>query len=191
MHDCNTMKLSHSYSPPPLKQQLSHNNYGIKFHQTNPNIFFTGGRDEIIYLWDMRSPTFYSNYLTGPLICSESLDNSDEKLLTGSWRSKNQIELWDLRRFRKIQDLDWDSSNDSMVQVCKFGKIDSKNVMAAGINGSGVQIFKEEEGIMKIIERFDLEDDADYYTADFSNLNSSDISFGNNKGHLLMFNLLK
>ena len=186
------MKQTHSYSSPSLKQQKQSNNiYGIKFHEKNPNIFFTGGWDEIIYVWDMRSPTFYANYLTGPFVCSETLDIKDDKLLTGSWRRKNQIELWDLRRFRKIEDLDWNSNNNSTVQVCKFGRMDSKNIMAAGVNGSGMQIFKEEEGIWKKIECLDMQDDADYYTADFANLNSLDISVGNSKGHLLMLNFLK
>ena len=163
----------------------------MKFDNNNPNILFTGGWDEIIYIWDLRKPNGYSNYLTGPLVCSDTLDCFDEKLLTGSWRNKSKLEIWDLRKYRKIQDLEWNCNDESLIQLCKFNKANNKMILAGGTNQAGVKIYKENTSIWQKIEDFELmgSDGANnsIYTGDFY----GDITIGNNDGEVIIMNLLK
>lgn len=156
----------------------------------NPSLLFSGGWDEIIYLWDLRKPSSAANYLTGPLISTESIDVLDNKLISGSWRKNNQLEVWDLRRFRKIQDLDWNSGNDSVVQVCKFNRNNSKVVLSSGTNQAGIQVFKE-EGVWQKFDEFCSGEETEYFSADFSHLNENEFSIGNSKGEICLMSFLK
>ena len=176
-------------SSPPIKDKNAHHIFGLKFDPTNPSLLFSGGWDEIIYLWDLRKPNTSAHYLTGPLISTESMDVLDDKLISGSWRKNNQLEIWDLRRFRKIQDLDWNAGNDSVVQVCKFNKNNSKMVLGSGTNQAGIQMFKE-EGLWQKIDEFCMGEE-EYFSADFSYLNESEFSIGNSKGEISLMGFLK
>lgn len=164
----------------------------MKFDIINPNLLITGGWDEIIYFWDLRAPKSYANYLTGPLVCSETLDYQDEKLLTGSWRTNQRIEIWDIRRFRKIQELEWNCDNgDTIVQICKFPYSGAKKIIASGTNKAGVNLYEENNGIWQKIECFDLQDEAEYYTGEFAIRNEKEMVLGNNKGEIILLNLQK
>jgi len=190
VYDSETLKQMSNLSSPPIKEKNSHHIYGLKFDQSNPFLLFSGGWDEIIYLWDIRKSNGEANYLTGPLISTETLDVMEEKLLTGSWRNINQLEVWDLRKFRKIQDLAWNSYNDSMVQVSKFNKNDSKLILSSGTNQAGIQVFKD-EGVWQKIDDFGGGDDLEYFSADFANLNENEIGIGNNKGEMSLMTLFR
>lgn len=45
----------------------------------------------------------------GPHICGEAVDirQDGNTILTGSYRQKNPLELWDIRRLEKFKDIDW------------------------------------------------------------------------------------
>ena len=100
------------------------------------------------------------------------------------------MEVWDLRRFRKIQDLDWNSGNDSVVQVCKFNRNNSKVVVSSGTNQAGIQVFKE-EGLWQKIDEFCGGDEVEYFSADFSHSNENEFSIGNSNGEICLMSFLK
>jgi len=49
----------------------------------------------------------------GPSICGEAIDFKSDgfTVMTGSYRQKDVIELWDMRNFKKYRDIDWDGPN--------------------------------------------------------------------------------
>lgn len=85
----------------------------ICFHKNNnfKNIFASGGWDQSVYLYDTRTNKITGNVL-GPYICGDSIDLKDYYLLTGSYFTKSQIQLWDIRTHKFIKNINWDSSYD-------------------------------------------------------------------------------
>lgn len=59
----------------------------------NENSLLTGGWDKTVILWDIRTLRA-ERCIYGPMVYGESLDIVDDTILTGSWRDKNQLELW-------------------------------------------------------------------------------------------------
>lgn len=46
----------------------------------------------------------------GPHVCGEAIDfrNDGYTMVTGSYRSENALEVWDLRMFKRSHVIDWD-----------------------------------------------------------------------------------
>lgn len=187
---CNSenAKIVTNLSSPSIKEKHSHHIFGVRCDRANPNLLFSGGWDEIVYLWDLRKPTTYANYLTGPLISTDSIDVLDEKLVTGSWRINNPLEVWDLRKFKKLQELDWNSCDNSLVQLCRFQKNNSKILLTAGTNQAGIQLFKE-QGLWQKIDEFC--DSNEHFTGDFVMTGNGEIFIGNGVGEVVIMNLTK
>ena len=110
--------------------------YNAMFNQSDPNILFSGGWDCNIFIWDLRTGGSV-NYLSGPMICGDSMDLRNHELLTGSWRNDHQIEIWDIRTLKLMMNVPWinESINDkSFIYSCKFSKA-SENFIIAGSTG--------------------------------------------------------
>lgn len=44
------------------------------------------------------------------MICGDSLDEKEGIILTGSWRSDKQLQLWDIRNTNKVmEDIKWEN----------------------------------------------------------------------------------
>ncbi|CAF0838605.1 unnamed protein product [Brachionus calyciflorus] len=86
-------------------QSTSHTNriQCVKFSNTSNDLFFTGGWDRSVKAWDKRSKKGFVNSFQGPFICgSDAIDVNDHLVLTASWVKENALELWDIRKFKKI-----------------------------------------------------------------------------------------
>lgn len=103
-------------------QYPGHSNriFSVKFSPLDPNMLVSAGWDNTLYFWDIRdSKSFGSIY--GPSVSGDSLDIKGKMILTGSWRSKEQLELWDFQSRKKISDIHWDkgySPERAMVYSC-------------------------------------------------------------------------
>eukprot|EP00357_Protocruzia_adherens_P022906 CAMPEP_0114995856 /NCGR_PEP_ID=MMETSP0216-20121206/13973_1 /TAXON_ID=223996 /ORGANISM="Protocruzia adherens, Strain Boccale" /LENGTH=384 /DNA_ID=CAMNT_0002359967 /DNA_START=132 /DNA_END=1286 /DNA_ORIENTATION=+ len=69
--------------------------FSVKFDKEDPNTVLSGGWDSSIQIWDIRQG-LPVGCLNGPFLCGDSLDILDGVILTGSWRPKEQIQIWDL-----------------------------------------------------------------------------------------------
>ena len=70
--------------------------------------------------WDCRQNAIHSiRRISGPHICGEGLDIEPEtlKVVTGSWRKDNNIQVWDFHSGNLIADVPSDF-NRSMVRTC-------------------------------------------------------------------------
>ena len=55
-------------------QAHSNRIFSIKFHREEANVFFTGGWDRTVKIWDMRSRNGVMNTIYGPSICGDGID---------------------------------------------------------------------------------------------------------------------
>ena len=67
----------------------------VKFNRQDKNILISGGWDNTIQVWDLRTgDTVRSIY--GPYIAGDALDIIDDLILSGQYRQENQLQIWDL-----------------------------------------------------------------------------------------------
>ena len=72
-----------------------------KYMPNTTSTIYSGGWDRTIRFYDTRTGNI-CNTITGPEICGDSLDVSGETLASGSWSTKDQIQLWDIRTLKCI-----------------------------------------------------------------------------------------
>lgn len=137
-----TMKGGLGYS---VKSSPGHSNrvFSCKFVPSDPNMIISGGWDNTVQFWDVRSNSAVRS-LYGPHICGDSLDIVNNEILTGSWRPENQLELWDYTTGNKITDIPWKVGSSAglsgqpacMLYAAQFSKEGQGKFIAAG--GSGI-----------------------------------------------------
>jgi WD40 repeat protein len=68
-------------------------------HPTTPQVLVSAGLDRQILIWDMRAGKTPQHSMSGPELAGDAIDISRDgnSLLTGSHRSKNPLEIYDLR----------------------------------------------------------------------------------------------
>ncbi|CAM9300076.1 unnamed protein product, partial [Discosporangium mesarthrocarpum] len=80
--------------------------FSVKFTPSDPNILVSAGWDRCVHIWDVkRESTIRSIF--GPHVCGDSLDVVGNAILTGSWRSHTQVELWDLNTGEPTKGIFW------------------------------------------------------------------------------------
>ena len=83
--------------------------FSLKFSKSDPNILVSGGWDKSVIVWDLAAQEPKAK-CTGPYICGDSLDLFGNILITGSWRTENQLEMWDLRAEKPVAiNIKWDN----------------------------------------------------------------------------------
>jgi len=165
LYDDNTKSLiakleSKDYKNPGHSNRI----FAVKFLEENDNIIISGGWDNTLKIYDIREKGFVGN-IYGPHICGDSLDVKDNKILTGSWATENQIQIFDLRNFKPLLEFDFSKmkyeyvngnenenykgnlngfseGNSSYLYSSKFAKFDSvKNNDLFGVAGSNDNLF--------------------------------------------------
>ncbi|KAJ1562091.1 hypothetical protein HK096_002127 [Nowakowskiella sp. JEL0078] len=87
------VKMTNGYN----ERTAGHSNraFSVKFHPKDPNILISGGWDNTIQLWDVRTRHAMKS-IYGPHICGDSLDFDDtgDRIVTGSYSREDQIQIW-------------------------------------------------------------------------------------------------
>uniref|UniRef100_A0A0G4HNX9 Anaphase-promoting complex subunit 4-like WD40 domain-containing protein n=1 Tax=Chromera velia CCMP2878 TaxID=1169474 RepID=A0A0G4HNX9_9ALVE len=133
--------------------------FSLKFHPTDPNVILSGGWDNTVHVWDIRTGHSVRN-IFGPFICGDALDISKDgkRVLTGSWRTSRQLQIWDFDSCELMEDIPWvggsqapgfrnraasaiaattaSQAESCMVYSCQFAKNDYADAIVAG--GSGL-----------------------------------------------------
>lgn len=65
------------------------------------NLFLSGGWDNKLTVWDVRSSTICREFL-GPHVCGDSVIIRDNYIISGSYHIKDQIQVWALDSGRNI-----------------------------------------------------------------------------------------
>lgn len=143
--------------------------FALKFDDANENVLYSGGWDETIYMWDIRTPNAIG-FIHGPMICGDSLDQRGDILLCGSWREKQNLQIFDLKNMKLRQNLEWknNKSESEFIYTCKISKFND-NFVIAGTVGSKKEIllFSDVAGEYKYMDRIEKEDGI--FSIDFEN----------------------
>lgn len=117
--------------------------FAVNFHKENLNLLISGGWDNTIQFYDVRQGVVV-NSLYGPHICGDAIDTQGYTLLTGSWSIENQLQMWDIRMFKLIENLKWDKENNknsTYIYAAQFNKNPGQFKMY-GVGGSNNNIFR-------------------------------------------------
>ena len=97
----------------------------------------SGGWDSVLHLWDVRSGKS-EKAVFGVHISGDAIDFHSDQILLGCNSAKQQIQLWDFKKFEMRTSIDWLSNDDhrkpASVYTVSFANYD-KNVILAGACG--------------------------------------------------------
>jgi len=109
-------------------------------------VFFSGGWDSTVQVWDIRVGTGSVSKICGPSISSDSLDIKNGILLAGNYTNSNIAQLYDFGSGKLIETLDiGESSNsNSYCFTASFAHRSAFNLLAVGLSGTNkVKIIKD------------------------------------------------
>jgi COMPASS component SWD3 len=112
--------------------------FSVKFLPHDDNIIISGGWDNTVQIWDIRQGAAVRS-IYGPHICGDALDVVEGRIVTGSWRPKNQLEIWDFFSGQKISDVPWTILSNQppcMLYAAQFSKEGHGRFVAAGGSGA-------------------------------------------------------
>jgi len=117
--------------------------FALKFNPEDPNVIMSAGWDQVVYFWDIRDKRSF-DHIYGPAITGDALDISGNEILTGSWRNRDQLELWDYGTRKRISGIDWEygkTSETAFVYTCQFSKNGKEEIVAGCSNLNEVKVF--------------------------------------------------
>ncbi len=162
--------------------------FAVCFHRGFLGMMASGGWDNTIQFYDVRSGTI-SNSIFGPHICGDAIDFKDYQLLTASWSSEKQVQLWDIRTFKLIKNVDWDGENPSKATYCYAAQFPKeKNYGVFGVGCSNQNLIRMFDNELNDIPVMNTNLVKACYTVDYS-LNSKYFAFGCGDGIVRVLNV--
>lgn len=123
--------------------------FTLKFVKNDPNLLVSGGWDNTVQIWDKRKGTAIRR-IFGPHICGDSLDiDSNNTILTGSWRSDHQLQLWDFTTGKLMEEFKLPSDSITK-QKCSIYTAcfnhDSSFIACGGSGSNEVRVVNRADG---------------------------------------------
>lgn len=154
VYDEATKRLVQSLSGGDQKECAGHSNrvFSLKFHPLQPNVILSGGWDNTVQLWDLRKGhsvrSFWNCYLTGDAV---DISSDGNQLLTGSYRTKDALQVWDCGTGALVEGVPWIASKPeapgSMLFAAQFSRDPtSQLIVAGGTQGNEAKIFNRSSG---------------------------------------------
>mmetsp|Transcript_77604 Transcript_77604/g.207371 ORF Transcript_77604/g.207371 Transcript_77604/m.207371 type:complete len:349 (-) Transcript_77604:123-1169(-) len=134
---CGTLQGGDSISTPGHSNRV----FSLRYHPQQKNVIVTGGWDNTVQFWDVRKGHAVRS-IFGPHICGDAVDISSDGnvLLTGSWRIEKQLQLWDFRSEKLLENIPWRSgvslSEPCMIYAAQFSKGPRSDMIVAGGSGA-------------------------------------------------------
>lgn len=124
-----------------LKNTAGHSNrvFALKYHPMHPHIILSGGWDNTVQVWDTRKGHSVRS-LWNCYLCGDAVDFAadGETILTGSWRTENALQLWDLGTGNLAETVEWKSESAEarhgtcMLFSAQFSKDPTSSMIVAG-----------------------------------------------------------
>ena len=127
-----------------------HNNrvFSIKCLKEDRNIFFSGGWDSTIQVWDVRMKEESVRKIYGPTISADSLDYYNGTMLVGNYRNNDILQLWDFKSGELIETLDINepAHGNSYCFSAAFGHKSNNKLIGCALSGSNkVKVLKDKQ----------------------------------------------
>ncbi|KXS16732.1 WD40 repeat-like protein [Gonapodya prolifera JEL478] len=92
----------------PELQGPTSRSFVVRIHPHTFTTLLTAGWDNTIQLWDTRVGSAVSR-IYGPYTCGESVDwdEAGQRIVSGSWRKENQVQIWDYPSGNKVETVKW------------------------------------------------------------------------------------
>lgn len=186
LYDTSNYKLIHEYTP-GFGSKVDHFNriHWVKYNPEDENVIYSWGDDKKVSIHDTRVKDPIGSIL-GPYVIGDALDVQSTKLLTGSYRTDDWLEIWDIRNFEKVSTFQWDPDTDKecgQVIAARFTRGSTFGVIAAGRSQNNVKIFDRRDGeILAKISGFEEMN----YSLDLSHEGNL-IGIGNKDGSTLLY----
>ena len=116
--------------------------YSLKFSPSDNTTLISGGWDDTLQVWDLRTGAPI-RAIFGPHVCGDSVDIHGDQILACSWRTDDQIQLFDMRTFTAVSTIKWPATNDDpqcLVYTAKFHP-NGKHFLCGGSGVNQVRIF--------------------------------------------------
>ena len=118
----------------------------MKCLKKDSNVFFSGGWDSTVQIWDVRSPQGSVRKICGPSISSDSLDIKGNELLVGNYKNTDIVQLYDFGSGQLVKTLDIGEEANS-ISYCLSAVYDHKSdsrLIGVALSGSNrVKILKD------------------------------------------------
>jgi len=116
--------------------------FSLKFKPDDPNLLISAGWDNTVQIWDLRIETSVKS-IFGPHICGDAADICGDRILTGSWRPADQLEVWDFGTGKLLESIPWcpdanalGSPEPCMLYAAKFSNTGGGRLIGAGGSGA-------------------------------------------------------
>ena len=115
--------------------------FSARFHPTEENILVSGGWDKTIQVWDLRMEESIKS-IFGPFVCGDAVDVVGTEIVTGSYRTEKQLEVWDMRAGKLREEIPWcqnalaTTQEQCQLYAAQFSKEGTGRLIAAGGAGS-------------------------------------------------------
>lgn len=167
--------------------RLGHGNQVFTVKWLSADLLASAGWDNNIFIWDLREGCVVK-YIHGPHICGESLDSNQDTLLTGSYHTKDQLQLWDWRTGNNLYTETLDSQEvPLMLYTAQFSKVDCGELFAVGGAGTGEVLFYSTSPCTQVLRSCGV---GTVYSIDFSHT-SDHVCFTLASGQVRIYRLVR
>ncbi|CAD8172100.1 unnamed protein product [Paramecium pentaurelia] len=182
VYDDEKKEIIHTFDKADYNQPGHQNRiFALKYLEETPNILLSGGWDGNLLIWDLRDHKSIGT-IYGPNLSGDSLDFRNGQILTGSYRTNNQLQLWDFGTRQLIQEIQWDKNNnnsDFYVYSCQFSKINGDTILAGSSGKQELKLFDINNQYQTCGYIQDLQEGV--YCVDYGN-KSNKFAFGGGEG---------
>lgn len=121
--------------------------FSVRFKPDDQNVLLSGGWDNNVKVWDVRTPQEPAGVIFGPHICGDGIDVSDNSVVTAAWSPTNPLQTWDLRTMQCTEILPW---QHSMLYCAEFSKTGPTKIVAGGVKSNEFRVFESTDAGYKV-----------------------------------------